>query len=49
VCAVGARSARVAMFLQQQGVDAHNLAGGMVAWARAGRPITLASADASDD
>ena len=43
VCAVGARSARVAAFLQQQGVDAHNLAGGMVAWARAGRPITAAS------
>lgn len=40
VCAVGARSARVATFLQQQGIDAYNLAGGMVAWARAGRPIT---------
>jgi len=41
VCAVGARSARVAAFLQQQGVDAVNLAGGMVAWAQAGRPISV--------
>jgi rhodanese-related sulfurtransferase len=50
VCAVGARSARVAAFLQQQGVDAYNLAGGMVAWARAGRPITVPSrpGDADD-
>jgi rhodanese-related sulfurtransferase len=39
VCHVGARSARVAGFLQQQGFDAYNLAGGMVAWERAGRPI----------
>src|SRR3954453_21910052 len=34
VCHVGARSARVAAFLNQQGVDAANLAGGMVAWER---------------
>ena len=46
VCAVGARSARVAAFLQQQGVDAVNLAGGMVAWARAGRPISVAGSPA---
>ena len=41
VCHVGARSARVAAFLQAQGVDAYNLAGGMVAWARAGREIVV--------
>jgi rhodanese-related sulfurtransferase len=39
VCHVGARSARVAAFLQAQGIAAYNLAGGMVEWARAGRPI----------
>jgi rhodanese-related sulfurtransferase len=41
VCAVGARSARVTAFLQRQGVDAVNLAGGMVAWAQAGRPVSV--------
>jgi rhodanese-related sulfurtransferase len=49
VCAVGARSARVAAFLGQQGIDAVNLAGGMVAWARAGRPITVAGTQTSGD
>ena len=49
VCAVGARSARVAAFLQQQGIDAVNLAGGLVAWARAGRPLTVARASATGD
>ena len=49
VCAVGARSARVAAFLQQQGIDASNLAGGMVAWAHAGRPVSVAGASAADD
>lgn len=39
VCKVGARSARVTMFLQQQGVDAVNLAGGMAAWEWARRPM----------
>jgi rhodanese-related sulfurtransferase len=41
VCAVGARSFRVAAFLRQQGIDAHNLAGGIVAWARSGRPVSM--------
>jgi rhodanese-related sulfurtransferase len=49
VCAVGARSARVAAFLQQQGIDAVNLAGGLVAWARAGRPLTAVGASAAGD
>jgi rhodanese-related sulfurtransferase len=39
VCRVGARSAQVAAWLADQGHDAVNLAGGMEAWARAGRPI----------
>jgi rhodanese-related sulfurtransferase len=49
VCHIGSRSARVAAFLQQQGVDASNLSGGMVAWARAGRPITGLTAAAVDN
>jgi rhodanese-related sulfurtransferase len=39
VCAVGARSARVAQFLNAQGREAVNLDGGLHAWAGSGRPI----------
>ena len=39
VCAVGARSARVAAWLNMQGYQAINLDGGMNAWIHAGRPI----------
>jgi rhodanese-related sulfurtransferase len=39
VCRVGSRSAQAAAYLLQHGVDAVNLAGGLVAWARAGRPL----------
>ena len=39
VCHVGARSARVAAWLHQQGFDAANLTGGMEAWEGAHRPI----------
>lgn len=39
VCAVGGRSARATAFLARQGTDAVNLAGGMHAWAEAGRPM----------
>jgi rhodanese-related sulfurtransferase len=39
VCAVGARSARVAAWLNMQGYQAINLDGGMSAWIHAGRPI----------
>ena len=39
VCAVGARSARVAQYLNAQGREAVNLDGGIYAWAEAGLPI----------
>ena len=39
VCAVGARSARVAQFLNAQGRDAVNLDGGLQAWASSGLPL----------
>ena len=39
VCRSGARSARVVAWLTQNGVDAVNLAGGLGAWAAAGRPL----------
>jgi rhodanese-related sulfurtransferase len=39
VCRVGARSAAVTAWLAANGYDARNLAGGMVAWAHAGRPL----------
>jgi rhodanese-related sulfurtransferase len=39
VCAVGARSARVAEFLNAQGREAVNLDGGLHAWANSGLPI----------
>src|SRR4029434_1922818 len=39
VCAVGARSARVAQFLNAQGREAVSLDGGLYAWASSGLPI----------
>nr|WP_202500956.1 rhodanese-like domain-containing protein [Streptomyces sp. SID5785] len=39
VCRVGGRSAQVTAYLVQQGIDAVNVAGGMEAWAAAGRPL----------
>lgn len=39
VCKVGARSARVAGFLVQQGRDAVNLDGGLLDWEAAGRGL----------
>jgi len=39
VCHVGGRSARSTAWLLSQGVDCSNLAGGMLAWAAAGRPL----------
>lgn len=36
VCHVGQRSALVTSFLRQQGLDAHNLEGGLEAWAAHG-------------
>ena len=39
VCAVGARSARVAQFLNAQGREAVNLDGGLYAWEGSGLPL----------
>lgn len=39
VCKVGSRSAHVTAWLRHQGYDAVNLAGGMLAWASARRPM----------
>ena len=39
VCAVGARSARVAQFLSTRGREAVNLDGGIYAWADDGLPV----------
>jgi rhodanese-related sulfurtransferase len=39
VCKVGSRSAHVAAWLNNNGFDAVNLDGGMLAWATAGRPM----------
>ncbi|TSA20247.1 MAG: rhodanese-like domain-containing protein [Betaproteobacteria bacterium] len=39
-CHSGARSAQACTYLAQQGFDnMHNLSGGILAWARAGKPI----------
>lgn len=39
VCRSGARSGRAVEWLQQQGVDAVNVSGGMRAWDAAGKPM----------
>ena len=39
ICAVGARSARVAQFLNAQGREAVNLDGGLYAWEDSGLPL----------
>ncbi len=39
-CKAGGRSAQVTAWLVQNGVDAVNLEGGMLAWATAHRPMT---------
>jgi rhodanese-related sulfurtransferase len=39
ICRSGARSARVVAYLEQQGRDAVNIAGGTVQWAAEGRPM----------
>ncbi|MET9294479.1 rhodanese-like domain-containing protein [Streptomyces sp. NPDC003077] len=40
MCRVGGRSAQVAQYLIQRGIDAVNVEGGMQAWEAAGRPVT---------
>jgi rhodanese-related sulfurtransferase len=42
VCKMGGRSAQVTAWLTQQGYDAVNLDGGMLAWATSGRPMISA-------
>jgi rhodanese-related sulfurtransferase len=39
ICKVGSRSAHVTAWLCQQGYDARNVEGGMLAWAHAHRPM----------
>ncbi len=45
ICRSGGRSAQVAMYLVQQGVDAVNVDGGMQVWAAAGRPLVDAEGE----
>lgn len=42
-CKVGGRSAQATAFLQNAGVEAVNLDGGVVAWTQAGRPLVFGS------
>ena len=44
MCALGGRSAKATRFLAEQGIDAVNIDGGIVAWHRAGLPVTLGGA-----
>ena len=44
LCHAGGRSAQAAQYLESRGVDAVNIDGGIVAWHRAGLPITLGGA-----
>lgn len=39
ICRSGSRSQKAAEFLRSQGVDAVNVAGGMLAWADGERPV----------
>jgi len=39
ICAAGARSAQAAAYLNTQGFDAVNVAGGTMAWQQAGLPV----------
>lgn len=39
ICRSGNRSGRITEFLRQQGFDAVNMVGGMIAWAGSGLPI----------
>lgn len=43
VCKVGGRSAQATAFLREKGFEAVNLAGGMLDWADAGRPMVAES------
>ena len=41
MCAVGGRSAQATQYLEQHGVDAVNIDGGIREWHRAGLPVTI--------
>jgi rhodanese-related sulfurtransferase len=41
ICASGGRSYRAAEWLRAQGVDAANVAGGIIAWIDEGHPVTV--------
>lgn len=41
ICQSGNRSGQVTSFLRAQGIDAHNVKGGMIAWRRAGLPVVV--------
>lgn len=43
ICKVGGRSVQVVQYLNQQGMTTVNVAGGMIAWAAAGRPLVSPS------
>jgi rhodanese-related sulfurtransferase len=45
VCRSGGRSAQVAQYLLQQGLEAVNVDGGMLAWEAAGRPLVGETAE----
>ncbi|MFC4612210.1 rhodanese-like domain-containing protein [Streptomyces maoxianensis] len=45
MCRVGGRSAQVTQYLVQQGIDAVNVEGGMLAWDGAGRPMVTGTAN----
>ncbi|HEY1105160.1 MAG TPA: rhodanese-like domain-containing protein [Agromyces sp.] len=44
LCHVGGRSAQAVVYLEQQGVDAVNVDGGIVGWYREGLPVELGGA-----
>lgn len=43
ICRSGVRSARAAAFLRERGIDAKNVAGGMLAWEEEGLPVEKGS------
>lgn len=45
VCKVGGRSGQAVAWLQQQGIEAINVDGGMLEWSAAGRPMVAESGD----
>jgi rhodanese-related sulfurtransferase len=46
LCHAGGRSAKVTAYLEQQGFDAINVAGGISAWQAEGRPVETGAASA---